>query len=33
MDNYDDVKDDSRVSIDNELLPIAIGVGYNWKRN
>lgn len=33
MDNYDDVKDDSRVSIDNELLPIAIGVGYNWKLN
>ncbi len=33
MDNYDAVKDDSRVSMDNELLPIAIGVGYNWKLN
>jgi len=33
MDNYDAVKDDSYIEMKNELLPIAIGIGYNWKLN
>ena len=30
MNNYDDIKKDPRVTITNDLLPIAIGVGYNF---
>ncbi len=33
MDNYDMVKDDPYISMDNELIPIAVTVGYNWKLN
>ncbi|WP_410881454.1 hypothetical protein [Myroides sp. DW712] len=33
MDNYDEVKDSSYIEMKNELWPIAIGVGYNWKLN
>lgn len=33
MDNYDAAKEDYRVVMNNELLPVAIGVGYNWKIN
>ncbi|HLW42745.1 MAG TPA: hypothetical protein VKY82_10305 [Flavobacterium sp.] len=33
MDNYDAMKNDYRVSITNDLIPIAIGVGYNFKLN
>ena len=33
MDNYDEVKDSSFIEMQNELWPIAIGVGYNWKLN
>jgi len=32
-DNYDMVKDDPYISMNNELLPIAVGVGYNWRLN
>lgn len=32
-DNYDDVKNDYRVEMQAELIPIAVGVGYNWKLN
>lgn len=30
MDNYDAMKNDSRISIDNALLPVAISVGFNF---
>lgn len=30
MDNYDTMKNDSRISIDNALLPVAISVGFNF---
>lgn len=33
MDNYDAVKDDPYVKIENDLIPIAIGIGYNWRLN
>ena len=33
MDNYDAIKNDYRVTIQTELLPIAVGVGYNFKLN
>lgn len=33
IDNYDAIKNDYRVSIQNELLPITVGVGYNFKLN
>lgn len=32
-DNYDDVKNDYRVEMKAELIPIAVGLGYNWKLN
>lgn len=31
MDNYDAIKNDYRVTLQTELLPIAVGVGYNFK--
>jgi len=33
MDNYDAIKNDYRVTLQTELLPIAVGVGYNFKLN
>lgn len=33
MDNYDAMKQDYRVMLQTELLPIAVGVGYNFKLN
>ena len=30
MDNYDAMKENPRVEVKNDLLPIAISVGYNW---
>lgn len=33
MDNYDAIKNDYRVTMEAELLPIAVGVGYNFKLN
>ena len=30
MDNYDAMKNDPRIEMKNDLLPIAISVGYNW---
>jgi hypothetical protein len=33
MDNYDKMKKDPRLEIINELLPIAVGIGYNFKLN
>jgi hypothetical protein len=30
-DNYDDMKADSRIEIKNDLLPIAISIGYNFR--
>lgn len=32
-DNYDEVKNDHRIEMETELIPIAVGVGYNWKLN
>lgn len=32
-DNYDAVKNNPLIKMDNEILPIAIGVGYNWRLN
>ncbi|MDM1046059.1 hypothetical protein HX004_14610 [Myroides sp. 1354] len=32
-DNYDAVKDDPYISMDNELFPFTVGVGYNWRLN
>jgi hypothetical protein len=31
MDNYDELKNDSRIEMKNYLLPIAFGVGYNFR--
>lgn len=33
MDNYDIIKNDYRITMQTELLPIAVGVGYNFKLN
>src|SRR5690606_32408860 len=33
MDNYDAIKNDYRITMETELLPIAVGVGYNFKLN
>ncbi|MBA5791788.1 hypothetical protein H1R17_11235 [Flavobacterium sp. xlx-214] len=33
MDNYDAMKNDYRVVLQTELLPIAVGVGYNFRLN
>ena len=30
MDNYDAIKNDSRIEIKNDLMPIAISIGYNF---
>ena len=30
MDNYDAIKNDSRIELKNNLMPIAIGIGYNF---
>ena len=30
MDNYDAMKNDPRIEMKNDLLPVAISVGYNW---
>ena len=30
LDNYDAIKNDPRVELKNDLLPIAFGIGYNW---
>ena len=29
-DNYDAMKSDPRIEIENELMPVAFSVGYNW---
>jgi hypothetical protein len=33
MDNYDAMKNDPRIEMKNDLMPIAIGFGYNFKLN
>jgi len=33
MDNYDAMKNDPRVFLESSLIPVTIGVGYNFKLN